>query len=138
MPGKEPNFNELWSRKRISSLTSYPIYILGREDLFLFLVSHGARHGWSSFRWLTDIDRILKKELNWELLHELLNRYHNHHIVGQAIILSSQLLNTKIPIEMKSSNLGRRRKKLAQEAVFYWKKWLIYIQTLYQKIRKVS
>ena len=21
--------------------------ILGREDLFLFLVSHGARHGWS-------------------------------------------------------------------------------------------
>ena len=46
-PGKEPSFNELWSRKRISSLTSYPIYYLGREDLFLFLVAHGARHGWS-------------------------------------------------------------------------------------------
>ena len=58
-------------RKRISSLTSYPIYFLGREDLFLFLVSHGARHGWSRLRWLTDIDRLLKQELNWEFLYDI-------------------------------------------------------------------
>ena len=36
------------------------VYILGREDLFLFLVSHGARHGWSRLRWLIDIHQIVK------------------------------------------------------------------------------
>ena len=37
-PGKEPSFQELWSRKRISLVTTNPIYFLGKEDLFLFLV----------------------------------------------------------------------------------------------------
>ena len=37
-PGKEPNFSELWERKRISILTKNYLYFLGREDLFLFLV----------------------------------------------------------------------------------------------------
>ena len=54
-PGKEPGFEELWKRKRKSTLTSNSVYMLGEEDLFLFLVSHGARHGWSRLRWLVDI-----------------------------------------------------------------------------------
>lgn len=62
-PGREPSFNELWERKAISSITTnQPIYILGNMDLFLFLVSHGARHGWSRLRWLEDIDMLLKKK----------------------------------------------------------------------------
>ncbi len=47
LPGKEPSFDELWDRRRVSSLTNYPIHYLGREDLLLYLASHGARHGWS-------------------------------------------------------------------------------------------
>ena len=123
-PGKEPSFNELWSRKRISSLTSYPIYYLGREDLFLFLVAHGARHGWSRLRWLTDIDKLLKQELNWIFLRQLLTKYHYLHIGGQAIILSSQFLKTNITKEMKSLKLSGRPNKLAQEAVFYCEKMI--------------
>ena len=47
-PAKEPSFRRIMGWKRIRVLlTSYPVYFLGREDLFLFLVSHGARHGWS-------------------------------------------------------------------------------------------
>ena len=65
-PAKEPTFNELWERKRISILlTDSPVYFLGREDLFLFLVTHGARHGWSRLRWLVDIHQIVNKIINW-------------------------------------------------------------------------
>lgn len=39
-PAKEPNFNELWDRKRISTITSSPIYYLGRGFIF---ISHLAR-----------------------------------------------------------------------------------------------
>ena len=54
-PKKEPSFNELWSRKRISSITSYPIYFLGREDLFLY----------SSFSWCS----------SWLVETSMVNRY---------------------------------------------------------------
>ena len=71
LPGKEPSFDELWERRRVSSLTNYPIHYLGREDLFLYLASHGARHGWSRLRWLVDIDKLLKQEINWTFLYRI-------------------------------------------------------------------
>ncbi|WHY85174.1 nucleotidyltransferase family protein [Neobacillus novalis] len=119
-PGKEPRFDELWERKRRSSLTNSPVYYLGREDLFLFLVSHGARHGWSRLRWLTDIDKILKQKIDWDQLKKILRKYQYYHLGGQALFLSSQLLNSKLAEESKSLVSGHRPKRLAQEAIFYF------------------
>ena len=118
-PAKEPHFDELWDRKRKSSLTNYPIYFLGREDLFLFLVSHGARHGWSRLRWLIDIHQIVKQKLDWKKLIKLLKKYHYLHVGGQALILSSQLLKTPLVEEMKPLLSGNTSRRLAQEAIFY-------------------
>lgn len=118
-PGKEQSFNELWERKCISSLTSSPVYLLGNEDLFLFLVCHGARHGWSRLRWLMDIHQILQQNLDRKKLYQLLKKYRVTHIGGQAVILTTQLFNTKVIEEMKASFLGKRSRKLAQAAIFY-------------------
>jgi hypothetical protein len=118
-PGKEPSFIELWDRKRVSSLTRYPVYYLGREDLFLFLVSHGARHGWSRLRWLIDIDQLVRQKPNWEILTNLLKRYQYLQVGGQALLLASQLLNTRIDIEMKTIVNGDHQKRFAQAAIFY-------------------
>ncbi|MCR8924995.1 nucleotidyltransferase family protein [Priestia megaterium] len=118
-PGKEPCFDELWKRKVESSITSYPVYLLGTEDLFQFLVSHGARHGWSRLRWLIDIQQILKKKIDWVQLYTLFTTYHNPYVGGQAVILASQLLNVRIEKEMEPLLISKRPKKLAQEAVFY-------------------
>ncbi|MBT2657074.1 nucleotidyltransferase family protein [Bacillus sp. ISL-18] len=118
-PGKEPNFSDLWKRKRKSSLTSYPIYYLGREDLFLFLVSHGARHGWSRLRWLLDINQISGQEVNWDHLTILLKKFNFFDVGGQALILSSELFNTPIIKEMKILINNNRAIKLAQAAIFY-------------------
>ncbi|MGX2961397.1 nucleotidyltransferase domain-containing protein [Peribacillus sp. JNUCC 23] len=118
-PGKEPSFNELWERKRISSFTSDSVSYLGREDLFLFLVSHGARHGWSRLRWLVDIHQIVKQKLDYPKLLQLLKKYQYFHVGGQALILTSQLLETSLGKEMKPLVSGIRPRQLAQEAVFY-------------------
>ncbi|PEA20185.1 Renal dipeptidase [Bacillus cereus] len=118
-PSKEPTFDELWENRRISSLTNFPVYGLGREDLFLSLISHGARHGWSRLRWLIDIQKILEQPLDWRRLNRLLKRYQLLHIGGQAVILTSQLLKTTQVEEMKLLLEGSRSKKLAQEALFY-------------------
>jgi hypothetical protein len=120
-PSKEPNFNDLWKRSRISSICNDPISILGKEDLFVFLVSHGSRHGWSRLRWLQDIDQILKQSLDWSLVLFLLKKYQLTQIAGQSLILSSNLLGTKLIEVLNPLVKGNRPKNLAQEAIFYIK-----------------
>jgi hypothetical protein len=117
-PGLEPSFEDLWERRTTSALTSFPVYLLGKEDLFWFLVSHGSRHGWSRLRWLVDIQLILKQRLNWDMIIRLFKKYHNRYLGGQAIILVSQLLNVKLSKEMEPF-LKKRSTRLAQEAIFY-------------------
>ena len=118
-PGKEPTFSELWDRKSTSMLTNRPLNYLGKEDLFLFLVSHGARHGWSRLRWLFDIHQIVNSQVNWDKVHILLRKNHYLHIGGQAILLTAQLLHTRVTDDMKFLIEGNRPKQLADEAVFY-------------------
>ncbi|KIL49378.1 hypothetical protein KP78_08460 [Jeotgalibacillus soli] len=118
-PGREPSFQELWKRKRQTTLTSTPVYLLGKEDLFVFLVAHGARHGWSRIRWLVDIQQMLKQELDWSMVYSFFKTFHNPDVGGQAIILASQLLNTEITRKMRPFITGQRPLKLAQEAIFY-------------------
>ncbi|MBT2758426.1 nucleotidyltransferase family protein [Mesobacillus foraminis] len=123
-PGWEPSFNELWERKRSGLLTNNPIYYLGREDLFLFLVSHGARHGWSRLRWLIDIKKIVGQDINWETLKVLLKKHHYLRVGGQALYLASSLFNTTISSGMREIIDEAPSKKLAQSTIFYMEKMI--------------
>lgn len=118
-PSKDPSFNELWSRKRKSSLISRPIYYLGREDLFMFLVSHGARHGWSRLRWLLDIKQLVNQKIEWPKLVRLLKKHKNLHIGGQALLLAARLLAVPLREEMKPLLSWRKAHWLAEDAMFY-------------------
>lgn len=117
-PAKEPMYNELWKQRRRSTLTGYPVFFLGKEDLLLFLITHGSRHGWSRLRWLIDIGQFMKQDLDWQKVYRLLKKHHYLHVGGQAIVLASELLNAKISFQMKSI-VNRRSKLLAQQAIFY-------------------
>ncbi|MFK4391694.1 Renal dipeptidase [Bacillus sp. AFS026049] len=135
-PTKVPSFNELWNRKRISPLTSYPVYFFGKEDLFLYLIAHGAKHGWFRLRWLADIDQIIRKRIISEKDILMLKNYQNQHLggqaqflIGQALLLSSQLLKTPIHEEMQTFRGKKRSRKLAQLAIFYiTEKGQVYIK----------
>ncbi|MCR2802508.1 nucleotidyltransferase domain-containing protein [Paenibacillus soyae] len=118
-PSKEPSFDELWSRKRKSSLISRPIYYLGREDLFLFLVSHGARHGWSRLRWLLDIKKLMNQRVDWPRLTHLLKKHHYHNIGGQALFLAARLLAAPLKEEMRPLLASRKAEWLAEDTLFY-------------------
>ncbi|WP_413307768.1 nucleotidyltransferase family protein [Bacillus sp. 1P10SD] len=118
-PGIEPRFKELWQRKRVCYFSKSPVYYLGREDLFLFLVSHGARHGWSRIRWLVDIHYSLFQSEEMENLPILSKQHNNSHLVSQALILSNQLFGTEISkVYSKKFNM-EKSSKLAQQAIFY-------------------
>jgi hypothetical protein len=119
--GKEPSFDELWERRSLSSVTKYPIYFPGNEDLFLYLVSHGARHAWFRLRWLTDIERMVSNGIDWGKLVPLLFRYDCHDLGGQALILASGLLGTPLAEESVFLTAGRRPLRLAQSSLDFMK-----------------
>ncbi|MDF2834497.1 MAG: Renal dipeptidase [Paenibacillus sp.] len=118
-PSKEPGFEELWNRRRQSSLISRPIYFLGREDLFMFLVSHGARHGWSRLRWLLDIKQLMNQKVDWPKLAAHLRKHQMLHIGGQALFLAAKLLAAPLREEMKPILTTRKAGWLAEDTMFY-------------------
>lgn len=120
-PSMEPSFQDLWTRKSRSDFLDIPVYQLGREDLFMFLVIHGSRHGWSRLRWLLDINQLLRSDISWDSTYVLLNKYHYCHIGAQAMILSNELLGLKLTYDMQSIIKHKRAYRLAQDALYYLK-----------------
>lgn len=118
-PIRTPSFNELWERKRTSSITGSSIFFLGEEDLFVYLVSHGARHGWFRLRWLKDIDQMIRKGINFEKIHALIKKYKYHFVMDQTFVLSTQLLQTPIYEGMKRKIEGEKVWNLVDKAYFY-------------------
>ncbi|MDN4861154.1 nucleotidyltransferase domain-containing protein [Priestia aryabhattai] len=98
----EPKFYELWKRRREKNIANSPINYLGKEDLFLYLVAHGARHGWFRLRWLLDIAQFIDEKVNKENIHLVFNKKLYKHLggnktyLGQALFLCSFLFNLKI------------------------------------------
>ncbi len=118
-PSSEPDFNDLWSRKRQSSLISRPIYYLGREDLFMFLATHGARHGWSRLRWLLDMKQLMGQRVDWPQLIALLRKHRCTHIGGQALVLAARLLAAPLQEPMRPLLASRKAEWLAEDTMFY-------------------
>ena len=127
-----PSFNELWSRRRISTLTQDPCYFLSQEDLFYYLVSHGAKHGWSRLRWLMDIKQFMNQPINWQVLYQLFKKYKNVHLGGQALILVSQLYELNITEEMKPF-LTKRSGKIANRTLFFIERMEIFHDSSWPK-----
>ncbi len=117
-PSREPDFDELWTRARASSL-GRNVYYLGKEDLFLFLSAHGARHGWSRLRWLLDIKQLLAQQPAPGALIQLLQRYRYSNMGGQGLLLAAALL--KAPIDPALSGLmdSPKAHRLAELSMFY-------------------
>lgn len=113
-------FHELWKRRNDVVFSSQHISLLGNEDLFVYLVTHGSRHGWMRLRWLYDIDQMLRtKMLDFRFLKRLLQKTRSSHLVGQALLLSNELLGTPIPDELATLVQGERALRLAQKSFYY-------------------
>lgn len=120
-PIKEPEFESLWERRRMSSLTTHPVSFLGKEDLFLYLTAHGARHGWFRLRWLKDIDQMCRCEMDYKKVDFFIKEYQHQRVVGQALVLNSELFSSSLNPILESVPKNNISTKLAQSAIYYIK-----------------
>lgn len=124
-PSIEPTFEDMWIKKRTGYIAEQPVYLLGYEDLLLFLVMHGSRHGWSRLRWLQDIDRLLHTRMvDPQMFQKLLKKHRCTHLAGQSLWLCEQLLHTEIPEPYRKLMRSGKSKRLAQQALFYVRKMI--------------
>ncbi|MCM3131525.1 nucleotidyltransferase family protein [Paenibacillus polysaccharolyticus] len=120
--GRETEFELLWKRSRFSLYTHTPVRMLEREDLWVYLVTHGARHGWFRLRWLMDIDQMIRTmPLDMKKVERRMKAEGRLSIGSQTLHLASNLLNTPLdntygPIMAMRERTGRR---LARESVMF-------------------
>ncbi|MBP2657632.1 MAG: hypothetical protein H6Q69_664 [Firmicutes bacterium] len=74
------------------------INMLGKEELLLYLVIHGAIHAWFRVKWLLDIDVLIKKgEFSWAKVYQLADNFGVKSILNQTLFLVRELFETSLP-----------------------------------------
>ncbi len=74
---------------------TFPVFSLEFELLYLLI--HGARHGWNRLKWLADIHDYPVSKLNLQKFEKLTGQLHAWRIVGQANILLNHFFNAQMP-----------------------------------------
>jgi hypothetical protein len=61
---------DVWAHLETLRVGDREVPVFANEDLLLFLVAHGAKHGWSSLRWICDVVELLatKPDMDWDLV----------------------------------------------------------------------
>jgi hypothetical protein len=92
------DFNELIQEGSTIQIGQETIYQLSQEHLLLYLCVHGAKHHWSLLYWLIEVASLIKREdYNWDELLEKSIKIGIDRPLVQALILSNQIFNSKIP-----------------------------------------
>ncbi len=82
---------------------------LASEDLYAYLFVHGGYHRWSRLKWLADLNALLSRKSESELV-----RIYHHAAdrgaalcAGQALLLCRRLLGLSLPVALKDELAGR-------------------------------
>ncbi|MEK3732512.1 MULTISPECIES: nucleotidyltransferase family protein [Paenibacillus] len=119
--GKDCTFDDLWSRRKEIVLSGQSFYGIGGEDLLHYLAEHGARHGWFRLRWLLDIADLLPQSSSANMIAHL-KLHGGRHYIGQALLLSGQLLSAAVPKALADETVNVRSYRLAGMALHYIKR----------------
>jgi hypothetical protein len=90
--------DELFERAVPINISGEPARTLCREDQFLVLCCHAAKHVWAQVSMLRDVAGMLVSQpLDWEFIHAQANRFGIVRIVGITLFLCESLWGTSLP-----------------------------------------
>lgn len=91
--------------------------VLNREFELLYLMIHGARHGWARLKWLVDINDYPMEEMNFDLLHRLIKQLHAERIVSLTDYFLKKYFNKNLPFGQQGNHLPHRLIYRVQECI---------------------
>lgn len=88
------------ANRQIVAISGDDIPVLNKETEFLFLVLHGADHGWCRLCWMYDIVKILQSDnaIDWVHTAALADRLGIRPVVHQILFLAHSLLAAPLPV----------------------------------------
>ena len=97
-----PETEEVWSRAVTCSVGGQPMRTLPPDLDVLYLLQHGARHGWFRLFWLLDAALLLRDpSLDWERLMARARQMELERPLLQAAALASEILGVSPPAALK-------------------------------------
>jgi hypothetical protein len=93
------DLRELWPRLTTIGLAGQSVNTLPTNELFLYLCTHGARHGWERLQWICDIAELVRgaDSLDWDELFRLANRFGCERVLCLSLFLIRDLFGTEMP-----------------------------------------
>ncbi len=91
-------FDQLWLRRQAVSLSGYEVQTLSPLDTVLQITAHGAKHLWSSPKWVCDLAWALSSSpnLDWSELEARARRRGGLRIVRVGALLANRLFATAV------------------------------------------
>jgi hypothetical protein len=88
----------IWSRVGEARVAGRTVRTLGTEDLLIFLCVHGAKHGWCSIHWLSDLARLIRRDdIDWDRLLARATARQTSRVLYAGLMLSADLLGAPVP-----------------------------------------
>lgn len=85
-------------RMWLIQLGNHRFHALSLEDLFVALVAHGTKHGWSSLRWVADIAwAVWRGNLDWDSVLRRAMDTHSVRMLLVAVALAEELFKVPQP-----------------------------------------
>ncbi len=115
-----PDIATLWRRTEALQLPHGTVHVLCREDLFLVLCQHGARHRWWQLKWLFDVAELFRclTALDWVQIEEVLrSRPMTAASTGLAVLLARELLGAPVNAEVEKILQPAKRTKAVAQAI---------------------
>jgi hypothetical protein len=103
-PGYSFSFDPLtpWEGTEQAPLGGQLVPTLKPEIGLIFLCLHGAKHGWSSLKWLVDLAQAIRcrPSLDWDCVLRWARQPGRSRILGLGLRLARELLSAPIPAEV--------------------------------------
>jgi hypothetical protein len=109
----------VWERLEMCAFQGTRVLSIPAEELLLILCVHGARHRWSSLKWVCDVAFLLsvERDLDWTEILRQARYLRVERILLTGLCLAGVLLDTALPAEVRAKIGGdSTARRLAEQA----------------------
>jgi hypothetical protein len=93
---------DFWQSLEPVRIEGRTVSSLSPENLLLFLIIHGAKHGWKRLQWTCDVAELIRaRQIDWPRMMGQAGVLHCRRIVGIGLSLAADLLQAPLPPEVR-------------------------------------
>ena len=113
------------SRLKSEKLAGVQVDTFSREDLILYLATHGAKHLWRRLEWISALAEVIQGDsFNWDLLFGRARDTRTTRMLSLGLWLANVCFEVTVPMTTLTSIEGnqsmRRMAETIRENIFVW------------------